>query len=250
MQCIGYPLTSIAMSFMILFGSLEVTSMIEDGWGYFEDPWNWVDFTSLCLNTLFLGLSSFDYIFESEFFEVELIRSIAAFACFFMWVKVFYWMRLFSSLAYYVKLILQTITDSMPFMLMVGIIILSFSNYFYVIDRNLTSYWDEERDGMSYYKPYTNHKIIDVITSVYMLGALGDFESDVYRLGYDRYAAMGMFIIATFVISVVFMNMLIAIMGETFGSVTEEAEISGLKEQVVMISDFAWLVDMDKVFKN
>lgn len=106
MQLVSYPLTSVAMSFMILFGSLEVSSMIEDGWGYFEDPWNWVDFTSLCLNLAFLSLSSFDYIFECEYFDVELIRSVAAFACFFMWIKVFYWMRLFSSLAYYVKLII------------------------------------------------------------------------------------------------------------------------------------------------
>jgi len=39
-----------------------------------------------------------------------------------------------------------------------------------------------------------------------------------------------MFFLATFIISVVFMNMLIAIMGETFGTVTDEAEESGLNE--------------------
>jgi hypothetical protein len=93
----------------------------------------------------------------------------------------------------------------------------------------LTSYWDNV-DDKEYYQPYTGHKIIDVLISVYMMGALGDFESEVYRVGYDAYSAMAMFILATFIISVVFMNMLIAIMGETFGSVTEESEISGLKE--------------------
>jgi hypothetical protein len=49
-----------------------------------------------------------------------------------------------------------------------------------------------------------------------MLGALGDFENTIYRLGYDANCAMFMFIIATFIICVVFMNMLIAIMGDTF----------------------------------
>jgi hypothetical protein len=63
-----------------------------------------------------------------------------------------------------------------------------------------------------------------------MMGALGDFENTIYRAGYDKYWAMGMFIAATYIICVVFMNMLIAIMGETFGSVTEEAEESGLRE--------------------
>ena len=60
-----------------------------------------------------------------------------------------------------------------------------------------------------------------MLISVYMLGALGDFDSTIYRAGYDKYASSFMFYLATFVIAVVFMNMLIAIMGETFGSVTE-----------------------------
>jgi hypothetical protein len=63
-----------------------------------------------------------------------------------------------------------------------------------------------------------------------MMGALGDFDSEAYRIGYDKNFAMVMFLLATFIICVVFMNMLIAIMGETFGQVTEEAEQSGLQE--------------------
>jgi len=83
-----------------------------------------------------------------------------------------------------------------------------------------------------------------------MLGALGDFESPVYREGWDRHAATAMFLLATFFISVVFMNMLIAIRGETVGTGTEEAEQSGLQEQVVLIADFSWLVDLKKAFKG
>lgn len=177
---------------------------------------------------------------------VEQVRAFGGFACFFMWIKVFYWMRLFSSLAYYVKLIQQTISDSMPFMLMVAIIILAYANFFYVINRNL----QESESDTRYYEPYTGHAVIDVLISVYMMGALGDFDNNIYRVGYDTYWAMGMFILATFIICVVFMNMLIAIMGETFGQVTEESEESGLKEQVVLIADHAWLIDLKKVFKN
>jgi hypothetical protein len=94
------------------------------------------------------------------------------------------------------------------------------------------------------------HDVVDVLISVYMMGALGDFDSEIYRAGWDRYAAMAMFLLATFFICVVFMNMLIAIMGETFAQVTEEAEQSGLQEQVVLIADFSWLIDLKKVFKG
>jgi hypothetical protein len=50
-----------------------------------------------------------------------------------------------------------------------------------------------------------------------MIGALGNFTTDRFRVGGIKFFAMGMFMLATFVVSVVFMNMLIAIMGDTFG---------------------------------
>jgi hypothetical protein len=99
-----------------------------------------------------------------------------------MWIKVFYWMRLFTSLAYYVKLIMETIASSLPFMLMVLIILMSFSNFIYVINVNLNHMYPDN----SYYKKYSGVGVIDVVISVYMLGMLGDFESEVYITGYDR----------------------------------------------------------------
>ena len=87
-----------------------------------------------------------------------------------------------------------------------------------------------------------------MLISVYMLGALGDFESPVYREGWDRHAATAMFLLATFFISVVFMNMLIAIMGETFAQVQENAEENGILERVSLINDFIWLIDLRSIF--
>ena len=60
--------------------------------------------------------------------------TIGAYAVFFMWLKMFYWMRLFESTAYYVKLIVQTIADCMTFMLMILIILLAFGNFFMIIN--------------------------------------------------------------------------------------------------------------------
>lgn len=69
----------------------------------------------------------------------------------------------------------------------------------------------------SYFGEYYSSPIGDTLVSTYLLGALGDFDSELYPQGPDAKAAMGMFLLATFIIAVVFMNMLIAIMGETFG---------------------------------
>jgi hypothetical protein len=59
---------------------------------------------------------------------------------------------------------------------------------------------------------------------------LGEFAYDSYSAGPNKGSAWLMFLLATFITCVVFMNMLIAIMGETFGEVTEKSEQSGLNE--------------------
>lgn len=63
-------------------------------------------------------------------------------------------------------------------MLMVFLIICSFANFYYVIDRNMITTAAPTR----YYDSYTStpeidHSIVDVIISIYMMGALGDFDS-------------------------------------------------------------------------
>jgi len=53
-----------------------------------------------------------------------------------MWIKVFYWMRLFDFTAHYVKLILRIIGDVKVFITMLLIILLAYSNFFYIINFN------------------------------------------------------------------------------------------------------------------
>jgi hypothetical protein len=58
-------------------------------------------------------------------------------------------------------------------MVMVAIIIFAFANYFYVINRNLNFESDGEE---SYYDEYYGSSVGDVIVSIYLMGALGDFD--------------------------------------------------------------------------
>lgn len=46
------------------------------------------------------------------------------------------------------------------------------------------------------------------------------------------------------------MNMLIAIMGESFSKVREQIEESQLSEQLGLIEDHIWLLDLNKEFKG
>jgi len=130
-------------------------------------------------------------------------------------------------------------------MLMILIILLAFGNFFMVINQNM----DDREDGNVYVNSYVNNKPIDALISAYFMG-LGEFAYDGYSYGPNKFSAWSMFLLATFLSCVVFMNMLIAIMGETFGEVTEKAEQNGLKEQINLINDHIWLLDLKKTFKD
>jgi hypothetical protein len=84
---------------------MEVEQVVDDFAGYFKDPWNVIDVGSLGSNFIFLSLTTYSIFDETNYFEIHTLLSIGALACFFMQFKMFYWMRLFPSLAYYVKLI-------------------------------------------------------------------------------------------------------------------------------------------------
>lgn len=153
-----------------------------------------------------------------------IMRTIGAYACFFMWLKMFYWMSLFESTAYYVKLIKQTIADCMTFMLMILIILLAFANFFLIINLNMLDEEGKPKNGDEVYvSTYLDNLSIDSLISAYFM-SLGEFGYDGYSSGPNKASAWIMFLLATFLNCVVFMNMLIAIMGETFGAVTEKSE--------------------------
>jgi hypothetical protein len=103
---------------------------------YFSDYWNILDITSITLNFVYLSMVIICLIKETWVFERNVMQNIGAFACFLIWIKMFYWMRLFSTTAYYVKLITSTIWDCKDFMLMVLIIMVAFASFFYMINLN------------------------------------------------------------------------------------------------------------------
>ena len=58
---------------------------------------------------------------------------------------------------------------------------------------------------------------------------------------------ISLFIVATFLTQITILNMLIAIMGDTFGKVTDIKEQAGLKEKINILADYVWIIPDEKV---
>jgi len=83
-----------------------------------------------------------------------------------MWIKVFYWMRLYNHTAMYVKLILDTFSESKYFLFLVFMIMIAFASFYYVI--NQSHDWGfYGAEGFSYADDYipsfTGYTYFDVI---------------------------------------------------------------------------------------
>lgn len=59
-----------------------------------------------------------------------------------------------------------------------------------------------------------------------------------------------MFICATYMSNIVFLNMIVAIMGDTFGQVAEDWERSALVERTRIYADYMPSIQLSQKFKN
>lgn len=105
---------------------------------YLTDPWNWVDLSIFFLANMFLvtlNMCVFNGTIYGEdgIYGIYTIRTYGAVCCWFMWIKVFYWMRIFRNFAYFITIIIATIIDSSSFVIMLLIIVCAFANLFFII---------------------------------------------------------------------------------------------------------------------
>ena len=111
-----YVLTDWAFKLLIIvnmacFEVIEILQWRSAGFlEYFNDFWNILDQLSFVLNLVTLTLHAFDA-------DVHTQKLVAAAAIFFMYSKLFYWMRLFDSLAAFIRMLTQIFIDIVPFSL-------------------------------------------------------------------------------------------------------------------------------------
>ena len=75
----------------------------------------------------------------------------------------------------------------------------------------------------------------------YML-SLGEFDMDNFKMEGDDIIIWIMFVATTFITQITFLNMLIAIMGDTFARVSEVKDQSALKANIDILADYVTVV--------
>ena len=163
-------------------------------------------------------------------------RVIAAISTLFLWIKVLDWMQLFGPTSFFIKLITETILDIQHFFIifLVALFMIGVPMYILQLNRGPDNAIVEETFG--------NFWLLNAVYNQYML-ALGEFTIDAFDGEPQVYLCYAMFLGATFFTQITFLNMLIALMGDTYGKVMEAKETYQLLTQRSIMGDYAALID-------
>lgn len=153
---------------------------------------------------------------------------MGAFSTFTMWAKQLYFLRVFDSYSYLIRMINQVIFDMKEFMAVLLLAIVAFSDTYRTISDGNT---EENRfvDGT-----------FDSFLMAYKM-ALGDFDTEKFGKVAVPMCVFFFFLCTVFNM-IVMLNLLIAIISETFAKVNENAVYAGFQERANMVAENSYLV--------
>ena len=133
---------------------------------------------------------------------------IGGMACFVIWLKIFYYLRLFRPTSSFIRMIIEMFKDIRIFLLIFFIGIFAFANFYYILDQG------------------NDEKVVGVFEGNYVGAVIYTYMQALGELGYDNFGGSsfpelywGIFFMSTVLLTITMLNLLIAIMGDTYDRV-------------------------------
>ena len=198
---------------------------------YFNNRWNIIDWLGSIL-ALILNIN----VLIHDHVEMGTLRFIGAGSCLLLSLKVFDWLRLFDRTAFIVALTFQTMEDIVDFAGLIIIILLCFGYPMRIIEFNYMGWIDDDFRSNSNFL----QKIPSVFVEQYFL-MVGELPLEAWGNldGWDEnetknyvFANKCLLVFTTFVLQVTMLNMLIAIMSDTYSQVVSKKEVNSIKTKL------------------
>ena len=152
-----------------------------------------------------------------------------------MWLKVFYFGRIFESTAALITMVIQITFDMKYFLVVFILAVAGFGNCFMILSRNYGT--DNMFTGETYWRAF-----------IYAYNqAMGNFDTEAYQND-DKYYLFFIWFLNTMVTLIIFLNLLIAIMGDSFDRVQETSDSNTLRELAGIMVENELLLNRKKVF--
>eukprot|EP00347_Sterkiella_histriomuscorum_P019266 403342303 len=152
------------------------------------------------------------------------------------------YLRVFDTTAVLISMIYYIIKDMLVFALIFIISIICFGNCFYIIQGL--------QEQSSEVPPLAGGNFIMVLLYTYS-GALGNFDTGNFeQLNQNSWILWLLFFVSSFLLSIIFLNLLIAIMGDTYDSVMLIQKEERLRAKCRLINENEFIFNRDRLFAN
>jgi hypothetical protein len=182
------------------------------------------------VNIITIGLAIATVVIDMTGTRERVFIPVAALGVIFMWLKLFFFGRIINSTSTIVRMILEISKDMVPFLLLVIIVILGFTNGLYII-----AYSTDPDEGEGKIMRFTNNNVFLAITYTWQNG-LGEFDTSAFEDNYFTVLVYVIWFLWTFLILIVFLNLLIAVLSDSFDKIQENLENNLLKEMAIMVN--------------
>lgn len=235
----------VAQLLQFFFFSIEMRQFLKGPIAYLTDYSNWLDMCSQFTSLSYFIVFQYSVFTDNLAVQVSTFRVWGGLACMLLWIRMFQWMRLFKETAHFITLLSRVLADMKTFDVMWLIVMAAFGNFYYTLNNN-----SPMTNENHYVGNYTYFPIVDAIIQMYLF-SLGELDIEAQRDGGPNHiTSFILFVLSTFVLCVIFLNLIIAIIEETYLDVNAKAEEYGLYEQANLIKDMLWLLDTKELFKN
>ncbi len=164
--------------------------------------------------TAFIVVTSFE---SFAVLPIEDLRAVAAVVSCSLIIKVFYWLRLFEKPAFFVLLLTETLDNIKYFITLIFVSLIMFGIPMVILNNS------RGQDNLVLEGPF-DFWILNMLLNQYLL-ALGEFNIDEFRNGGQTELCYVYFVLAAFITQLTMLNMLIAIMGDTFERITDQKDV-------------------------
>eukprot|EP00347_Sterkiella_histriomuscorum_P004690 403359477 len=207
---------------------------------YARSFWNLLDLITVVLAPLTV-------VMDLTFMEDYQIRPFMAICNLTFFIRFFYFLRIFDKTAHLIRTIVEITTDIFDFLFVFYLGIIGFGLSFYILSNN-----NEQHELVN--EDEANSKFITSFANSFMYSyrmSLGDFQLDNFDSSTDNFLIWVLFVICSMTTTIILLNMLVAIMGESFSRVIEDSENQRVREhlQLIVENDFL-LSNRKKFFKD
>jgi len=148
-----------------------------------------------------------------------------------MWLKLLYFMRIFSNTGYLIRMIIIVIRDMKSFLLVLLIGLVAFGDTFLSIAKG------NEDIGATI---FTDNFVGSIIYTYNII--LGGFDMGDYEDSFAYVLAVTIFILCTVFNMIVMLNLLIAIISESFANVNSNAKNAMYQEMAALVAENNYLI--------